>query len=276
MRSLCKDSGSLIFDRSPKAVKSCTCGRKVCVCNHNTSPVDLKDAVACFQILEIKPGFPIAKQFVIDLNAEDLHEVERTADGLNFRFPIAFAPNLQCVSILRTLVWTDSDGCLKQQRIDVPLPLPVPLPKAVPTPPSTFASSKRFRRRRKRDVKNTEEPQQTQQPVAVKSKFYKLKFAPCGQFVAMVERQNDKNELPEGHWNFTIWHKQLLDAEGAQTTSWVQIATLPDIYGNFLNDGDFAFNPRFQTIAVMECAEYASYQTSTWNYGTATEGLCTR
>ena len=68
----------------------CTCGLKICICIQATSPVDLRDAVASYEILEMKPGFPITKQFRIDLDKEDLDEVERTAEGHNFRFPIAF------------------------------------------------------------------------------------------------------------------------------------------------------------------------------------------
>ncbi len=73
----------------------CVSGLKVCVYSHDKSPVDLQGAVASYQILEMKPAFPISKQFLINLDAEDLCEVERTAEGRNFRFPVAFAPNLQ-------------------------------------------------------------------------------------------------------------------------------------------------------------------------------------
>src|SRR5437016_10064027 len=85
---------SLILVETPK--HSCPApAASICVCSQDTSPVDLRDTVASYQILEMKLGFPVAKQFLIDLDAEDLREVERTAEGRNFRFPVAFAPNLQ-------------------------------------------------------------------------------------------------------------------------------------------------------------------------------------
>jgi hypothetical protein len=243
----------------------CTCGLKVCVCSQDTSPVDLRDAVASYQILEMKLGFPIAKQFLIDLDAEDLREVERTTEGRNFRFPVAFAPNLQRISILRTLFWVEQDGSLQQQRIDVPLPQPIP--------PSIPAKRRKWSLIRLR--KNAVEREQPQQIPALKSRFYKLKFSPCGQYMANVERQNDKNEFSEGHWNFTIWKKESLDASAAQTSAWQRIATLCDIYGDFLHDGNFAFNPQFQMIALLEIAQVPSNQTSIWKFGTPTKGLCT-
>lgn len=48
------------------------------------------------------------------------------------------------------------------------------------------------------------ETEQPQQIPDLKSIFYELKFSPCGQYVANVERQVDKNEFSVGHWNFTI------------------------------------------------------------------------
>ena len=243
----------------------CTCGLKLCVCSQDISPVDLRDAVASYQILEMKPGFPIAKQFLIDLDTEDLREVERTAEGSNFRFPVAFAPNLQRISILRTLLSIEQDGSLQQQRIDVPLHQPIL--------PSIAAKRRKISRiwSRKNAVK-TEQPQQIP---ALKSRFYKLKFSPCGHYVANVERQIDKNESSDGHWNFTVWKKESSDASAAQTSAWQRIATLCDIYGDFLHDGSFTFNPQFQVIALLEIAPLEGDQASIWKFGTPTKGLCT-
>jgi hypothetical protein len=215
----------------------------------------------------MKLGFPIAKQFLIDLDPEDLREVERTAEGHNFRFPVAFAPNLRRISIFRTLFWIEQDGSLQQQRINVPLPQPIPIPPSIP------AKSKKWRlkRSRKRGVETvTEQPQETP---ALKSTFYKLKFSPCGQYVANAERQIDKNEFSVGHWNFTIWKKESPDASAPQTSAWQRIATLCDIYGNFLHEGNFAFNPQFQMIAFLEIAHVPSNQASIWKFGTPTRGL---
>jgi hypothetical protein len=209
----------------------------------------------------MNPGFPISKQFLIDLDADDLREVERTAEGRNFRFPVAFAPNLQRISILRTLFWVEQDGSLRRQRIDVPLPQPFPR--------STLAKLRKWRR------KNAVETEQPQQIPALKSIFYKLKFSPCGQYVANVERQIDKNEFLVGHWNFTIWKMEPSDASAVQTSAWQRIATLCDIYGDFLHDGNFAFNPQFQMIALLEIAQVTSNQASIWKFGTPTQGLCT-
>jgi hypothetical protein len=236
----------------------CKCGAKLCVCNHDTSPVDLRDAVARYQILEMKHGFPIAKQFLIDLDPKDLREVERMAEGSNFRFPVAFAPNRLRISILRTLYWVEPDGSLRQQRIDVAWP------QSNPPTLSTKHTTRRTTRLMKYAV-----PLRPPHP-----RFYKLKFSPCGQYVANVERQIDKNEFAEGHWNFTIWKKESPDASGVQSSAWQRIATLQDIYGDFLHDGNFAFNPQFQVMALFEIAPQTSNQTSIWKFGTPTTGLC--
>lgn len=235
------------------------------ISSHDTSPVDLQDAVVSYQILEMRHGFPIAKQFLIDLNPEDLREVERTAEGRNFRFPVAFAPNLQRISVLHTLFWEEHDGSIQKQRIHVPLPQPAP----------PLAPSKRKRWSYKRlwkNTKRTEQAEQTQPIPAQKPRFYKMKFSPCGQFVAHAERQNDNNELSWGYWDFTVWKRESSDTSVAQASVWQQVATLCDIYGDFLHDGNFEFNPQFQTLALMEIDR--CNQTSIWKFGTPTQGKC--
>jgi hypothetical protein len=227
----------------------------------------------------MKLGFPISKQFLIELNTEDLREVERTAKGRKFRFPIAFAPSLRRISILRTLFWIEQDGSLQQQRIDEPLVQPIPqnIPVSIPVKRRKW----RLNRWRKNAVKIEQSqqipPQQTppQKIPALKSIFYKLKFSPCGQYVANVERQIDKNEFSVGHWNFTIWKKESSDGSAARISTWQRMVTLYDIYGDFLQDGNFVFSPRFQMIALSKTAQVPSNQTSIWKFGTLTGGLCT-
>lgn len=253
------------LDRTSKAFISCTCGQNPCVCGENTSSIDLRDAVVGYQILEMKLGFPIANKFVIDLGAEDLCEVESIAEGHNFRFPVAFAPNLQRIAILRTLFCVEEDGSLHQQSIYVPLPQS--MPSSIPRKRKKWSLQ-----RWKKNVVETEHPPQAPAP---KPRFYKLKFSPCGQYIAHAERQDDKNEFSQGHWNFTIWKKESLDASGAHASSWVRLAKLCDIYGDFLHDGNFAFNPQFQMLALLEIAQVPSNQTTIWKFGTPTKGLCT-
>ena len=145
------------------------------------------------------------------------------------------------------------------------------MPSPQPIPPSIPAK----RRKRSRWGKNAVETEQLQQIPAVKPRYYKLKFSPCGQYVANAERQNDKNEFSQGHWNFTIWKKESSDASAAQTSAWQRIATLCDICGDFLHDGNFAFNPQFQMIALLEIRHVPSNLASIWKFGIPTKGLCT-
>lgn len=250
------------LDRTPKEFMPCTCGLRECVFCRNTGPVNLGGALIRYQILEMKVGFPTARQFLIDQDAEDLREVESTVEGRKFRFPIAFAPDLQRISILRTLFWIERDGSLQKQRVDGPLFHPIP---------PIISAKKRSRRRRKRPKKDAAVTEQPQQVSAIRSRCYKLKFSPCGQYVAIVERQSDKNEFSEGHWNLTVW-KESSDASAAQAHAWERVETLYDIYGDFLHEGNLAFHPRFQMIAFVEHAQY--HQTSIWKFGAPTEGSC--
>ena len=71
-----------------------------------------------------------------------------------------------------------------------------------------------------------------------------------------------------GRWNFSIWKKESLDASAAQNPAWQRTATLWDIYGDFLDDKNFAFNPRFEMIAFLEIAQFTSNQASIWKFGT--------
>ena len=242
---------------------TCTCGRKECICSQDTSPVDLQDAIVSYQILEMKPGFPIAHHFSINLDAEDLRDVEMAAEGQKFRFPVAFAPNLRCIAILRTLFWIEHNGSLQQQRIEVSLPQPAP--------PSVFDKQRKWKNRRLRE--NATEVGQPQQIPAVKSRFYKLKFSPCGQYVAMIERQHDNNEFSEGRWNLSIWKNESPGASTHQDSVWERTATLYDIYGDFLHDGNLAFSPQFQMIALLEIKPVTSNQTTLWKFGTSTRGM---
>ncbi len=198
----------------------------------------------------MKPGFPIAKQFLIDLNPEDLLEVEKAADGNKFRLPVAFAPNLRCFSILRTVFWVDYAGSLQQQRIDVPLSQPI-----------------------QTDVpdRNGKLPQESRP----KSRFYKLKFSPGGHFLAFLERQSDQNEFSRGHWDFKIWKKKPRDPSAPQASGWQQVTKLCNIYGDFLPEGSFAFHPEDQMAAFLEYGYAPRNQTSIWNFGSSTQGLCT-
>jgi hypothetical protein len=83
--------------------------------------------------------------------------------------------------------------------------------------------------------------------------------------LATIERQIDKNEFSVGCWDFTIWKKE--------SFTWQRIATLCDIYGDFLRDGNFAFNQQFQMIALLETAQVPSNQASIWIFGPPTQGL---
>lgn len=71
--------------------------------------------------------------------------MEKGAVGSSFRFPIAFAPNLQSISILQTLFWFGEDGSLFQQKIDTPIFAEEPPTNIPPTAPSK-AGGKRKRK----------------------------------------------------------------------------------------------------------------------------------
>lgn len=120
----------------------------------NPSAVDFKDATARYQILQLESGFAVVQQFPIALDELDLREVESTAEGPNFRFPIAFAPDLMGIVVLNTLFWVE-DGTLVSRRIDTTLSPP---PKPIVYRPLTVTRPRKRRRRgRKRRPSNTEE-----------------------------------------------------------------------------------------------------------------------
>jgi hypothetical protein len=83
--------------------------------------------MATYQILKLAVGFPMVNQLSIPLDPDDLREVESTAEDRNFRFPIAFAPNLQSISILHTVYWIGASGALQQQRLSKPLGKEIPI-----------------------------------------------------------------------------------------------------------------------------------------------------
>ena len=59
------------------------------------------------------------------------------------------------------------------------------------------------------------------------------------------------NELSEGQWDFTIWQYQRLDEGEPVVSGWNPIAKLEDFTGDYLHDGNFDFNPKFQILALL-------------------------
>jgi hypothetical protein len=221
--------------------QSCACSLVMCECSQPQTQVDLEGIVATYQVLELKSGFPSIRYFTIDLDPEDVLEVELAANGQEFRFPVSFTSDMSQISVLRSLYWEDSPGNLRQQRITLPL-IPLGLGSC------NLLCAK-----------------------------YRRLFSPCGQYLAHFERQRDFNDSSEGFWSLTIWERQVIDAYVTNVVAWQNIASLSDVYGDYLIDGSFALNPRYQVVAFMENVpnRLASVsQTSLWNFRTAPTGSC--
>jgi hypothetical protein len=207
--------------------------------------------VADYKVLQMTAGFPIVQQFTVYLDAEDLLEVEVAAKGHKFRFPISYASDMSQVSILRTLYWADDFGTIISQKFG---------PNPAHREPCQDAAGDSIPPR----------------PLGPRAQYRRL-FTPCGQYLAHIERQNDFNDSSEGLWTFSIWEKGASDAHFMGGTAWRKIASLDDVYGDFLIDGDVAFNPRYQIIALMQLVPKRLgivNLTSIWNFRAIPLGSC--
>ncbi|CAN9327452.1 unnamed protein product [Alternaria alternata] len=228
-------------------------GRCICSppCNPLGTSVDLKDAVADYQVLQMTEGFPAIRHFSVYLDSEDLLEVELAAKDQKFRFPVSFASDMSQISILRSLYWVDGLGTVMSQKVGLN-------PAA---------------RNNNQDV--AAEPR-SPRPSATRAKYRRL-FTPCGRYLAHLERQNDFNDSSEGLWTFGIWEKEASDIQFMGGSAWRQIATLEDVYGDFLIDGDITFNPQYQMIALMKLVPWRLGEmnmTSIWDFRAIPFGLC--
>jgi hypothetical protein len=196
-------------------------------------------------------GFPAIRHFSVYLDSEDLLEVELAAKDQKFRFPVSFASDMSQISILRSLYWVDGLGTVMSQKVGLN-------PAA---------------RNNNQDV--AAEPR-SPRPSATRAKYRRL-FTPCGRYLAHLERQNDFNDSSEGLWTFGIWEKEASDIQFMGGSAWRQIATLEDVYGDFLIDGDITFNPQYQMIALMKLVPWRLGEmnmTSIWDFRAIPFGLC--
>jgi hypothetical protein len=99
------------------------------------------------------------------------------------------------------------------------------------------------------------------------SRFYRLKFSPCGQYLAVAKRNKDLNIHSEGSWSITIWKREKARIRSKETFLWQVLAEVSSIYGDLLPEGTFAFNARYLLLAIMEIR-----QTVLWNFGKAAPG----
>jgi hypothetical protein len=162
-----------------------------------------------------------------------LRDVERNSVGQQFRFPVAISADLVQISILHTVYRIGSSEELEQQRIDLST--------------SVFKPGPLGHRRRWDDSEQ--------------SKFYRLEFSVCGNYLAVAKRylpeENpfyddiDADNHPEGFWSITIWEKVTLKIHSQRSLLW-QVITGISTFGNFLVGGSFAFNPRYTLFALTE------------------------
>ncbi|CAN9367703.1 unnamed protein product [Alternaria alternata] len=213
--------------------------------------VDLKDAVADYQVLQMTEGFPVLRHFSVYLDSEDLLEVELAAKDQKFTFPVSFASDMSQISILRSLYWVDGLGTVISQKVG--------LNPALHNNNQDVAAELRLPR-----------------PSATRTMYRRL-FTPCGRYLAHLERQNDFNDSSEGLWTFGIWEKEASDILFMGGSAWRQIATLDDVYGDFLIDGDVTLNPQYQMIALMKFVPYSLGKkniTSIWDFRAIPFGSC--
>ncbi|KAH7382109.1 hypothetical protein BKA64DRAFT_747820 [Cadophora sp. MPI-SDFR-AT-0126] len=290
--------------REGEVDEPCVCRHKRCTCKRDASRVDLKDALATYQILKLAIGFPVVYQFSIPLDPDDLREVESTAESKKFRFPIAFAPNLQNISILHTVYSIGDGGALQQQRLSKSFAKETPdddnslqehstSEPLMEKPKIHFVSThgEKISKRKLSKVvswmkpistkpsqvqpshanyptKETSRPKSETSPI-----YYKLVFSPCGQFIARLERQQDMNRSALGQWDITIWKRHRTDDSTvpAEEQVWKDNFELIDIYSDLTRGGTFTFNPQFQQVGLFEHTTDSPNEISVWNFGTTTK-----
>ncbi|OWY51406.1 hypothetical protein AALT_g4692 [Alternaria alternata] len=207
----------------------------------------------CGSLLGVLRVFRPSKEghFSVYLDSEDLLEVELAAKDQKFTFPVSFASDMSQISILRSLYWVDGLGTVISQKVG--------LNPALHNNNQDVAAEPRLPR-----------------PSATRAMYRRL-FTPCGRYLAHLERQNDFNDSSEGLWTFGIWEKEASDILFMGGSAWRQIATLDDVYGDFLIDGDVTLNPQYQMIALMKFVPYSLGKrniTSIWDFRAIPFGSC--
>jgi hypothetical protein len=211
----------------PHTHKPCVISSKGCACEQDGNLVDLKNTAATYQILKLEDGFPMVNEVNLPLDPDDLHEVESTAEGSKFRFPVSFTPNLQSISILHTLYWIGADGCIQQQRL---------------APRLEFATRPRY-------YKMIFSP--CGQFVARLERQQDMNKSAMGRWDIIVWKRQRAGA----------------SSKAANEHVWKVDSTLLDIYSDFTRGGTFTFNPRFLQIALFEHTTDSPDEVSVWNFG---------
>jgi hypothetical protein len=220
---------------------------RICECFKNT--ICLQDAVATYEIIDVLTNRPLLDPFGLILDPEELQKMEQCAEGSQFRFPIAISTDLTQISILTTTYWVDQNGQVLEQKLDL---FPWSDHTSEPLCKGLFNSYESAGH-------------------GDHSSFYRLKFSPCGRYLAVTTRRCDLNQLKMGFWNISIWSREKSHLGSQALFSWKLLTELSELYGSLLSEGTFAFNPQYMILAFVVLGGNSMIdphsQTLIWHFG---------